>query len=182
MLIYAIFLSPTNGRSPRFFAKQFFYLFVSKQFFFHKKRYHPMKCWSFLDPFFWFPGASNKGLVFGVSAGSLPFYKKSEKKTGWIFVQLNRHPAILVVKVSFGDIITSNSLGGMGPGIPDQTTDGPEVRTGEDLWRQSDQSTLWGLTDLTGSANHTEMTKWNKARDPKYLHIHHSSYLKMCFG
>ena len=57
-----------------------------------------------------------------------------------------------------------------------------KVRTGEDLWRQSDQSTLWGLTDFDRFFGSGEIifsgTQMKQITDPKYLHIHHGVLLK----
>ena len=66
-----------------------------------------------------------------------------------------------IVKVS-GGRITSNSLRGMPGSEPRRMR---KVRTGEDLWRQSDQSTLWGLTDFLCPANSFSVEpKWNKSQ------------------
>lgn len=119
--------------------------------------------------------------IFCVPAGSLPINKKRPLKRletnpiGWIF----SNPIGYFSEGLRGISSHPTRWGGIPGSEPWRMR---KVRTGEDLWRQSDQSTLWGLTDFDRFFGSGEIifsgTQIKQITDPKYLHIHHGVLLK----
>lgn len=148
--LYYLFVS-YNWKIPKFFLLNSF---------FHKK-YLGGNAGRFWTLFFGFQALQTQAYFFIFIVFLLEVYhfdRILRKLAGFFPTQSAK---LSIVKVS-GGIITSNSLRGMPGSEPWRMR---KVRTGEDLWRQSDQSTLWGLTDFLGPANSFSVEpKWNKSQ------------------